>query len=95
MDAATRLAAALAGAGLATLAPAHGRVNLAATAAGLFTAPPGMVAAVNAVDEALTLATLPSGTRVAAGAIVATIKTINYARRRLRAPPPPSPPRAR
>ncbi|WP_313668404.1 NTP transferase domain-containing protein [Sandarakinorhabdus sp.] len=78
-DAATQLAAALAGAGLAALAPVHGRVNLAATAAGLFTAPPGMVAAVNAVDEALTLAALPSGTRVAAGAIVATIKTINYA----------------
>jgi molybdenum cofactor cytidylyltransferase len=38
-----------------------------------------MVAAVNAVDEALTLATLPTGTRVAAGTIVATIKTINYA----------------
>ncbi len=82
-DAAARLAAALAGSqsssGLTALAPVHGRVNLAATAAGLFTAPPGMVATVNAVDEALTLATLPSGTRVAAGAIVATIKTINYA----------------
>lgn len=78
-DAAARLAAALVGPGLTALAPVHGRVNLAATAAGLFTAPPGMVAAVNAVDEALTLATLPSGTRVAAGAIVATIKTINYA----------------
>ena len=76
-DAAAALAAALAGPGLAALVPVHGRVNLAATAAGLFTAPPGMVAAVNAVDEALTLATLPTGTRVAAGTIVATIKTIN------------------
>ena len=78
-DAAAALAAALAGPGLAALVPVHGRVNLAATAAGLFTAPPGMVTAVNAVDEALTLATLPTGTRVAAGTIVATIKTINYA----------------
>jgi molybdenum cofactor cytidylyltransferase len=82
-DAAAAMAAALAGSGagsgLTALAPVHGRVNLAATAAGLFTAPPGMVATVNAVDEALTLATLPDGTRVAAGAIVATIKTIRYA----------------
>ncbi|WP_310474347.1 NTP transferase domain-containing protein [Sandarakinorhabdus sp.] len=86
-DAAAALAAALAAAqvgpqpssGLAALAPVHGRVNLAATVDGLFSAPPGMVAAVNAVDEALTLAALPNGSRVTAGAIVATIKTIRYA----------------
>jgi molybdenum cofactor cytidylyltransferase len=77
--AAAALAAALAGTGLTPLAPVHGRVNLAASADGLFVAPPAMVDAVNGVDEALTLATLPSGTRVAAGAIVATIKTIRYA----------------
>ena len=77
--AAAALAAVLAGPGLAALAPVHGRVNLAAAADGLFTVPPGIVGAVNAVDEALTLATLPAGTRVAAGAIVATIKTIRYA----------------
>lgn len=77
--AAARLATALAGPGLVGLAPVHGRVNLAAIVDGVFTAPPGMVAAVNAADEALTLATLPAGTRVAAGAIVATIKTIRYA----------------
>lgn len=78
-EAAIALAAALAGPGLAALAPVHGRVNLAATCDGLFTPPPTMVAAVNAVDEALTLSTLPAGSRVAAGAIVATIKTIRYA----------------
>ncbi|WP_156255922.1 molybdopterin-binding domain-containing protein, partial [Sandarakinorhabdus oryzae] len=78
-DAAAALAAALAGPGLAALAPVHGRVNLAATGDGVFTAPPGVVDAVNAADEALTLATLPAGTRVAAGTIVATIKTIRYA----------------
>jgi molybdenum cofactor cytidylyltransferase len=38
-----------------------------------------MVAAVNAVDEAVTLATLAPGARVAAGEIVATIKIIPYA----------------
>ena len=77
--AAAVLAAALAGPGLAALAPVHGRANLAATSDGLFTAPTGVVDAVNAIDEALTLATLPAGTRVAAGTIVATIKTIRYA----------------
>jgi molybdenum cofactor cytidylyltransferase len=76
--AAVRLAARLAGPGLTTLAPVHGRVNLAARAAGVFIADAAMVAAVNAVDEALTLATLAPGARVAAGEIVATIKTIRY-----------------
>lgn len=77
--AAGRLAARLAGPGLVALAPVHGRVNLAARAAGVFIADAAMVAAVNAVDEALTLATLAPGARVAAGEIVATIKTIRYA----------------
>ena len=77
--AAAALAAALAGPGLVALAPVHGRVNLAATADGIFTAPPCVVNAVNAVDEALTLATLATGARVTEGTIVATIKTIRYA----------------
>jgi molybdenum cofactor cytidylyltransferase len=77
--AATALAAALAGPGLVALPPVHGRVNLAAATDGLLTIPPGLVAAVNAGDEALTLATLPAFTRVTAGSIVATIKTIRYA----------------
>jgi molybdenum cofactor cytidylyltransferase len=70
-DAAAALAAALAGAGLAVLAAVHGRVNLAATCDGLLLTPPGMVATVNAIDEALTLATLPAGSRVAAGTATA------------------------
>ena len=78
-DAALRLAAALAGPHVTALAPVHGRVNLAATAAGIFLPPPGAVDAVNAVDECLTLAALQPGTRVMAGTIVATIKTIRYA----------------
>lgn len=77
--AATALAAALAGPGAQVLAPVHGRVNIAAAADGLVQLPPAMVAAVNRVDEALTLATLPDGQRVAAGEIIATIKTITYA----------------
>lgn len=78
-DAAARLAAALAGPGLMALAPVHGRVNLAATADGLFTPAPGIVTATNGVDEAITLATLSEAARVSAGTIVATIKIIRYA----------------
>jgi molybdenum cofactor cytidylyltransferase len=77
--AAVRLAARLAGPGLVALSPVHGRVNLAAAAGGVVRVEATMVAAVNAVDEALTLATLAPGARVAAGDIVATIKTIRYA----------------
>ena len=77
--AATALASPLAGPGVARLAPVHGRVNLAAVAAGVCTIDAAMVARVNAIDEALTLATLTPGSRVAAGEIVATIKVIPYA----------------
>jgi molybdenum cofactor cytidylyltransferase len=77
--AAAQLAAALAGTGLMALAPVHGRVNLAARSAGLLCLPPGLVAAINSIDEAITLATLAPHTRVAAGGIVATIKIIRYA----------------
>lgn len=77
--AAARLAAVLAGPGLAALPAAHGRANIAATAAGVFGADAAMIAAVNRIDEALTLATLAPGARVAAGEIVATVKVIRYA----------------
>lgn len=77
--AASRLAKALCGPGLVALAATHGRVNLAAAAAGLCCIDAAMVGAVNTVDEALTLATLAPGARVAAGEIVATIKIIPYA----------------
>ncbi len=77
--AASRLAAALGGPGLMALPAAHGRANLAARSAGILGFDPFMVAAVNAADEALTLATLPPDSRVAAGEIVATIKVIRYA----------------
>ena len=77
--AATRLAAALVGPGTTALKATHGRVNLAATTAGLWLFDPAMVAGVNAVTEALTLAVLPPGARVVAGDIVATVKVIPYA----------------
>ncbi|GGD99329.1 4-diphosphocytidyl-2C-methyl-D-erythritol kinase [Polymorphobacter glacialis] len=78
-QAAAHLAAALAGTNLTPLPAAHGRANIAATAAGILTLDPQMVAAINTLDEALTLATLAPGTRVAAGEIIATVKVIRYA----------------
>ena len=77
--AATALGAALTGAGAAALAPTHGRVNIAASVAGICAIDPAMVAAVNAITEALTLAVVRHGSRVAPGDIIATIKVIPYA----------------
>lgn len=77
--AAAALAVALAGPGVTALAAAHGRVNLAANCDGVCYCDPAMVAAVNSIDEAVTLATLAPGVRVARGDIVATIKIIPYA----------------
>ena len=78
-EAAALLGASLAGGGVALLAAAHGRANLAARAVGVFVADAAMADAVNTVDEALTLATLAPFARVAAGEIVATVKVIRYA----------------
>lgn len=78
-DAAAWLGAALAGANIVAQPPAHGRVNLAATVAGVLQVEPAAVDALNAVDEALTLGTLPPFARVAPGDIVATVKIIPYA----------------
>jgi molybdenum cofactor cytidylyltransferase len=77
-DAAARLAAAMAGPGCTALPAAHGRANIAATHAGLLQLDAGAVHAANAIDEAITIATLPPLARVAAGAIVATVKLIRY-----------------
>lgn len=78
-SAAAILGAALQGTGVAAMAASHGRVNIAATHDGLCAIAPRMVAAVNAISEALTLAVLSDGARVARGDIVATIKVIPYA----------------
>lgn len=78
-EAAARLAAALAGPALKALPAAHGRANIAATAAGVLQVHAAAVAAANHLDEALTIGTLPPGARVAAGEIVATAKAIRYA----------------
>ena len=80
--AARRLAAVLLGpeqTGLTATRAATGRVNLVASAAGLLRVRAASVHALNAVDEAVTIATLPDATPVAAGDMVATIKIIPFA----------------
>jgi molybdenum cofactor cytidylyltransferase len=62
------------------LAPAGlGRVNLVATTAGLFTIEPAAVNLWNAAEERVTLATLPTASRVESGTLVATVKVIPFA----------------
>jgi molybdenum cofactor cytidylyltransferase len=77
--AAARLAAALAADGMAARPPVHGRANLVATRAGLFRADAAAVTALNLVDEAITIATLPDATPVQPGALLVTVKIIPFA----------------
>jgi molybdenum cofactor cytidylyltransferase len=59
-------------------APFTGRVNLFAAAAGVLAIDRAAVDALNAVDPAITLATLPDGARVRPRQMVATVKVIPY-----------------
>ncbi len=78
-DAAARLAAALGAPGLTAGRAGTGRVNLHADAAGLLRVDAARVDGVNLLDEALTVATLPDYSVVAARDMVATIKVIPFA----------------
>ncbi len=78
-EAAIRFATSLARPGLSCIPAGTGRVNLTAMSAGLFRADTARVDALNALDEGLTLGTLPDATPVAAGELVATIKVIPFA----------------
>ncbi|MCJ2071794.1 molybdopterin-binding protein [Methylobacterium sp. J-030] len=77
--AAARLATHLAGPSLRVEAPFTGRCNLFAETAGVLTLDPARIDAANAVDEAVTVATLPRFKPVVAGEMVATVKIIPYA----------------
>lgn len=77
--AATRLADALLAPGLVRSRAGTGRVNLIARAAGVLRVDAAAVDALNAVDESLTLATLPDWASVGSGEMVATIKVIPFA----------------
>lgn len=82
-EAASRLAAALvpdAGAAHVTLTPAFtGRVNVNAAVAGVAAVDADAVHALNRIDPAITLATLPPFARVVPGQLMATVKIIAYA----------------
>ena len=77
--AAGRLAQALLAPALTATRASTGRVNLVASTPGLLLVDRAGLDAVNAVDEALTVATLPDAASVAAREMVATIKIIPFA----------------
>ncbi len=78
-EAAHLLADALAGENLTVKAPFTGRANLHAGQDGLATLDIAAIDGVNMVDEAVTVATVPSFDRVTAGQMVATVKIIPFA----------------
>lgn len=78
-EAAARLAQALAGSGLSVGAAFTGRVNLFAATAGIVELAPERIDALNLVDEAITVATLPAHATVTEKQMVATIKIIPFA----------------
>ncbi len=77
--AAERLAAALRVTNVDARPAATGRVNLHALSAGVFTVDKALIDAINAVDPAITLATLADHATVEAGRMVATVKIIPFA----------------
>ncbi|MEQ8365377.1 MAG: molybdopterin-binding protein [Roseicyclus sp.] len=81
--AAVRLARALVpdpqAAGLKLDAPFTGRVNIRATGPGVIALEADAIAALNAVDPMITLATVPPWQRVVDGMMVGTVKMISYA----------------
>jgi molybdenum cofactor cytidylyltransferase len=78
-EAARRLAAALLAPGLTASRASTGRVNLVAAVPGLLQADRAALDALNGVDEALTIGTLPDAAPLAMGEMVATIKVIPFA----------------
>jgi molybdenum cofactor cytidylyltransferase len=78
-EAARRIAAAAAGAGISAGPPFTGRVNLHAEAAGVLVFDRARLDRLNLVDEATTLGTLPEFATVAPRQMVATVKIIPFA----------------
>ncbi|MBK9034260.1 MAG: NTP transferase domain-containing protein [Myxococcales bacterium] len=77
--AAAIVAAALVGPGVRAAAARTGRANLHVTAAGLVTIDGAAIAGANAIDEAITVATVAAHAPVAADELVATVKIIPFA----------------
>lgn len=78
-EAAWRLARALAGDNIIVEAPFTGRSNLYAETSGVLLIDVNAINGLNAVDEAMTAATLPAYKPVVAGEMVGTVKIIPYA----------------
>ncbi|EFH10218.1 molybdopterin-binding protein, partial [Teichococcus cervicalis] len=78
-EAAHRLGEALLGPLLARSRAATGRVNMLADAAGLLVVNEALIHRLNALDESITLATLPNYTPVTAREMLATVKIIPFA----------------
>lgn len=77
--AAARIAEILEAPGAEIRPPSTGRVNIHAADAGLFTVDKRTIDAINAVDPAVTVATLANFAPVEAGQMVATVKIIPFA----------------
>jgi len=78
-EAAERLARAISGRGLRRDPPFTGRVNLFTQSAGLLIVDKARIDAINHIDDAITLATLPEYHAVAEGDMAATVKIIPFA----------------
>lgn len=78
-EAARRVAEAACAAGVRIEAPFTGRANLFAIHAGVLALDAAAIGAANAVDEAVTLATLPAFAPVRGGEMIATVKIIPFA----------------
>jgi molybdenum cofactor cytidylyltransferase len=78
-EAASRIADALISPLLARSRAATGRVNLLAETTGLFVVDAGIIDRLNALDESITLATLPNYSLVQPKEMLATIKVIPFA----------------
>ena len=77
--AAARLTESLIVSGVEAGPAATGRVNLHAQAAGVLTVDAAIIDGINAIDPAITIATLPHHAAVEAGQMVATLKIIPFA----------------
>lgn len=78
-EAAAAIAATLAGGGIDAAAASTGRANLHANAHGILLIRSAGIDRANAIDEAITLATLPDAQVVVPGQMVATVKIIPFA----------------
>ncbi len=78
-DAASMVAAAVAGPHVRVAAAFTGRANLFAAAAGVVSFDSDAVHRLNLIDESITIATVRDGERVDAGQMIATVKVIPFA----------------